>query len=532
VEGYRVQNATAQKLAKIARASALDERALAKSLDCLRTAITIFDSDEKLVYANRHYNYLLRALPPRAELIGISYRDLIRLEAEGGELDTAYCTNLDSHIASRRAQFVQGVYKPLDIHLADGRIVEIKARPTHTGGWILLWTDVTRERQMFARLETALAMSADAFAFFDSDDRLALSNAQYAALGGHSESMEGKSFAEILDVTVRNKSYVMDETWAARRLEAHRSPAGAMTLESCDGTAWLLRDRPTPDGGRIAVMTDITDTRRIEMAFVEQKETLARTKDEMRKQASYLADLTRKLDEAAAEANNTKTTLLRTMSHELKTPLNAIIGFSDLLSSMSDRFTPEQAKEYADLIHSGGNNLLRLINHILDLTKIAAGRYELNRRMVDAGALAWNVKGNYAAMASIRQVDIDADGAPAGMLVYADEVAFETMVTQLVDNAVRFTQAGGQVRLSVLKSADKIKLVVSDNGPGVEAKDLERILRPFEQAGRAITEHTGGAGLGLTLTKAFAELHGGALQVESMPGNGLVATLELPALDT
>ena len=530
-----MQNANTHKVLRASHLSGLENPALAEALDCLRTAITIFDSQERLVYASQHYNYLLRSLPPRAELIGTSYEDLIRLEAEGGELDQTLVANLDLFISTRRAQFVIGAYKPLDFHLADGRTVEIKARPTKNGGWILLWSDVTQARQMFARLETALAMSADAFAFFDAEDRLAVCNAQYATLGGHAspDSVEGLTFAELTATAIQNKSYVMDDeiAWLARRMEVHRAPAGAMTIEKADGTAWLLRDRPTGDGGRVAVMTDVTDTRRIETAFAEQKETLARTKDEVQKQASYLSDLTRKLDEASTEANTTKTTLLRTMSHELKTPLNAIIGFSDLLSSMADRFGPDQVKEYACLIHAGGNNLLRLINQILDLTKIAGGRYELNRRAVDAGAIAWVAKGNFAAMASSKQLDINADGAPVGLLIDADEVAFETMVSQLLENAMRFTQAGGEVRLSVTKIKDRVRLVVSDNGPGVEAKDMARILEPFEQAGRATTDHTAGAGLGLTLVKAFAELHGGTLAIASPPGKGFTATLELPASD-
>ena len=521
--------------ARASHLSELEDLALAEALDCLRTAITIFDSQERLVYANQHYNYLLRSLPPRADLIGITYEDLIRLEAEGGELDQSLVANLDLFISTRRAQFVIGAYKPMDFHLADGRTVETKARPTKNGGWILLWSDVTYARQMFGRLETALAMSADAFAFFDAEDRLAVCNTQYAALGGHGspDNVEGITFADLTKAAMRNKSYVVEDenAWLARRMEAHRAPAGAMTMEKSDGTAWLLRDRPTADGGRVTVMTDVTDTRRIEAAFAEQKETLALTKDEVRKQANYLSDLTKKLDEASTEANTSKTTLLRTMSHELKTPLNAIIGFSDLLSSMADRFSADQVKEYASLIHAGGNNLLRLINQILDLTKIAGGRYELDRRAVDAGAIVWVAKGNFAAMASGKQLEINADGAPVGLLIHADEVAFETMVHQLLDNAVRFTQAGGLVRLGVTRIKDRVQLIVSDNGPGVEAKDMGRILEPFEQAGRATTDHTAGGGLGLTLVKAFAELHGGSLEIASEPGKGFTARLMLPAYD-
>ena len=146
----------------------------------------------------------------------------------------------------------------------------------------------------------------------------------------------------------------------------------------------------------------MTDSRRVENALLEQtsalehtRTALAQTMSETARQATYLADLTKKLDRAEAEADTTKNTLLRTMSHELKTPLNAIIGFSDLLNALAERASPEQIREYAGLIHQGGNNLLRLINQILDLTKLAAGRYELQRVAVDAGTALLGARDTY-----------------------------------------------------------------------------------------------------------------------------------------
>ena len=285
---------------------------------------------------------------------------------------------------------------------------------------------------------------------------------------------------------------------------------------------------------KLALRTDVTEHCRVEKTLVEQTATLANTRRALAKsqtescrEASYLADLTQTLDQPAAEADSAKTALLRTMSHELKTPLNAIIGFSDLLGSMADRVGPEQIKEYAGLIHQGGNNLLRLINQIMDLTKISAGRYELRRIRVDAGSLLWLAKDAFEARARMKNITIDADACPIGLFVVADENALTAMTSQLIDNALNFTQEGGIVRLSVTKDAGAVEICVCDNGPGVPAGDLERILRPFEQGGRGTADHSGGAGLGLTLVKAFSELHGGALKIES--ADGFTATIELPA---
>jgi two-component system, cell cycle sensor histidine kinase PleC len=513
----------------------LDETAafaLAEALHSLRVAVTLFDSNERLVFSNQHYNYLFRSLPIRERLVGLSYEQLVRLEIKGGEIAPADSRDADAFVARRRAQFREGEFRPLDIRLADGRVVEIKARRTRRGFWIALWSDVTYARRAQARLEDAVALSADAFAFFDHDDVLAMCNDSYAGFYGHKRASEiiGKSFVDLISHAYDNNLLAAGEdreTWIARRVEVHRAPAGVMTVELANGEAYLMRDRLIEEGGRVVVFTDVTDRRRAETALEEQTRALAETRSAAAAQADYLSDLTRRFDEAVAGANNTKTTLMRTMSHELKTPLNAIIGFSDLMLTMGDRFTPQQVQEYAGLIHEGGRNLLRLINQILDLTKLSAGRYELRREKVDAGAVMWTALGAHEPRATAKGLTLDANAVPIGLAVDADEAALTGIVFQLVDNAVSFTQAGGCVTLSAKAEQGDIVLRVSDNGPGVA--DIQRILLPFEQVGQGTTDHTGGAGLGLTLVKAFTEAHGGTFTIVSAPGQGLTATVVLPA---
>ncbi len=506
--------------------------AVIAALHCLRVAVTVFDSDERLVFSNRHFNYLFRALPARADLLGLCYEDLIRLQIAGGEVSPD-AGDVDGYVAWRRAQFRPGEYRPLDIRLADGRIVEIKARLTHNGHWIALWSDVTGARHAQARLEDAIALSADGFAFFGKDDRLAMCNDNYAAIFGYASAAQarGSAFRDMLMRAAEQDLLRMPEgraAWIARRMDIHRAPAGVLTVETVSGAAYLVRDRATVEGGRAIVFTDVTDRRRTELALEEQTRALAETRSEAAAQASYLADLARRFDRAAADADTTKTTLMRTMSHELKTPLNAIIGFSDLMRSMADRFGPEQVKEYAALIHEGGHNLLRLINQILDLTKLSAGRYELCRTNVDAGAVLWTARNAFEARARDKDIALDA-AAPSGLIVEADENAVTTMVFQLVENAVNFTQRGGAVHLSAACADGAVCLLVADNGPGVAREDIARILRPFEQGGRSTADHTAGAGLGLTLVKALAEAHGGRLAIDSAPDEGFSATVSLPA---
>jgi cell cycle sensor histidine kinase DivJ len=220
--------------------------------------------------------------------------------------------------------------------------------------------------------------------------------------------------------------------------------------------------------------------------------------------------------------------VLRTMSHELKTPLNAILGFSDLMATLADNLNPDQIREYAGLIHQGGRSLLKMLNQIMDLTRITAGHYDLHKLPLDAGGLMWAARENFLARARAKSITIHAEACPGGLIALADENVLSGMLNALIENAVAFIQKGGQIELSAVAENGLVRMIVCDNGPGVAAADLNRILRPFEYAGMA-ADHAKGAGLGLTLVKAFAELHGGGFTIESSEGDGLTAIITLPS---
>ena len=513
----------------------LDETgALQESLDSLRSAITIFDADGRLRYANAHLNHLFRSFPPRPSLIGKTYQELIRLEIEGGEIaPEALAGGVKSFIVGRLSQLRPDEYLPRDVALSGRRVVEIKARRTKDGHTVLLWSDVTAARAQLARLEEAVALSAEAFAFFDAGDHLILANELYAHLCGVKslDALMAKTFPEIAAQVAYSGRILLDETpeqWLERRLKGHRDPTGAVTIRINTGEAYLVRDRATADGGRVMVFTDITDKFRAETALAEQKHALASANADAEQQKSYLADLASRLDAASASVASAKTTLLRTMGHELKTPLNAILGFSDLMISLADTMSAAQIREYAGLVHQGGNNLLKIINQIMDLTKISAGRYDLRRTGVDAGGVLWLAREAYLARAAQRGIAIDAERCPVGLMADADEAVLTGMVYSLLDNALAFT-TGSRIMLSASLTDDGVAVIVEDNGQGVAPEDLIRIQEPFEHAGRAeAAQHSKGAGLGLTLVKAFAELHGGWLELESAPGAGFRATIMLP----
>ncbi len=232
--------------------------------------------------------------------------------------------------------------------------------------------------------------------------------------------------------------------------------------------------------------------------------------------------------DAEADARG-KMRFLANMSHELRTPLNAIMGFSDIMrTKLFGDLSPRYA-EYAELIHESGGHLLELINDVLDVSKIDADRYVLAREVFDVREAA------NAALRILRQQADDAGVQLRGVLpaepleVDADRRALKQIVLNLVSNALKFTPAGGSVSVSFAAVAGALEIAVADTGVGIAPEDLARLGRPYEQAGEA-DDRARGTGLGLSLVKAFARLHGGDMAMESRLGEGTAVTVRLPVL--
>ncbi len=224
-----------------------------------------------------------------------------------------------------------------------------------------------------------------------------------------------------------------------------------------------------------------------------------------------------------------KSRFLANMSHELRTPLNAIMGFSDIMRETIFGPLPGKYVEYAELIHDAGSHLLDLINDVLDMSKIEAAKYELNRERLDA---------REPVSAALRLMRVQADDVGVqlrGVLpsreleVDADRRALKQITLNLMSNALKFTPRGGLVTVSLNALAGAMELCVADSGVGIAASDLERLGRPYEQAGE-LGQQARGTGLGLSLVRAFAELHGGEMAIESRLGEGTAVTIRLPVL--
>ncbi|MES1152391.1 MAG: HAMP domain-containing sensor histidine kinase, partial [Dongia sp.] len=223
--------------------------------------------------------------------------------------------------------------------------------------------------------------------------------------------------------------------------------------------------------------------------------------------------------------------LLANVSHELRTPLNAINGFSDLMKhQIYGPLGNERYVEYADDIHRSGEMLLSLINDLLDVTKLEAGRHELVESTCDLGALVEEASGLVKMQAEKGGVALQLRIDAAMPQVLADERSLRQIALNLLSNAVKFTPAGGSVMVSCALDANgRPTVTVKDTGRGIPQEEMKDLFRPFARAAEAKRASTPGTGLGLAIVKSLVELHQGTIAMESRVGQGTTVTVTLPA---
>jgi cell cycle sensor histidine kinase DivJ len=263
-----------------------------------------------------------------------------------------------------------------------------------------------------------------------------------------------------------------------------------------------FRCRPAQDGDIVAVTRDISERKAQEQALVEARD-------------------------AALGASRAKSSFLANMSHELRTPLNAIIGFSEMMNR--EMFGPigPRYQEYSRMIHESGAHLLELINSVLDMSKIEAGKFELSEELFDLEETAQSAVRFLKIPAERAGVALKLSIAPNARLIFADRRAVKQILVNLLSNGVKYTPPGGEVRVTA-RIAGGMEIVVSDSGAGISQRDLERLGRPFEQVENAETRAKEGTGLGLALVKSLALMHGGEAVLESALGEGTTVTVRLP----
>jgi two-component system cell cycle sensor histidine kinase PleC len=385
------------------------------------------------------------------------------------------------------------------------------------------------------RLRDAIETIPEAFVLWDAGDRLVLCNSHFQRLHKLPDSAvtPGTSYETVIEVGS------MPEV-RSRLHETGSQTPGARTFEAqLEDGSWLhISERRTKDGGFVSVGTDITRIKEHEQKLVDNDLRLRatvidlkRSQAELERQALELADLAEKYSKEktrAEEANQTKSKFLANMSHELRTPLNAIIGFSEIMESgMFGTLGSEKYQEYCHDILTSGHYLLEVINDILDMSKIEAGRMKLDLEPLDLSKTLAESLRVVSGRADDKNLVVDAD-IEGTIAVVADRRAIKQIIVNLLSNAVKFTPDGGKVVVRTRLLGDSIVLMIADTGIGIAPQSLARLGRPFEQVESQLTKTYHGSGLGLAIARSLTKLHGGSMRLRSKLGSGTVVCVSLP----
>jgi PAS domain S-box-containing protein len=359
------------------------------------------------------------------------------------------------------------------------------------------------------RLVGAVDTMQDAFALFDADDRLVLCNAPYRTLlgGASSSDLAGESYEDLLDRWMVSLAFAGDEDrsqFRAERLAARRDPKGAFDVRTNEGRSLRVLDRRTVEGGMVKTMWDLTD----DVLLTEEL-----------KSARASAD-------AASAA---KSEFLSSMSHELRTPLNAILGFAQLLGRDKREPLSDRHKARVGQILRGGEHLLRLIDDILDLSHIEAGRVSISTEPVDVVEILDELRATLEPTAARADVRVTVLPTPTeARRVRADRTRFAQIVTNFGTNAIKYNRPSGTVTVSArLNDERTLRVAVSDTGMGIPVDKQGKLFQPFQRAGQE-TGAIEGTGIGLVIAKRLAELMGGHVGFRSAPGSGSEFWVDLP----
>jgi signal transduction histidine kinase len=371
-----------------------------------------------------------------------------------------------------------------------------------------------------SRMREAIESIADGFCLFDMEDRLVECNQRYREIMNFGTPiMPGMPFESVMRGAAQ-AGLILDadgclEEWMAERMARHRMPRENF-VEHFRGDRWIrVSERRVWNTGTVAIRTDITELKQTEIE-------LSKATAEAQKARAV-----------AEEANSSKSAFLANMSHELRTPMNAIIGYSEML--LEDAQAAKQDVYASDLlkIHSSAVHLMSLINELLDLSKIEAGKMELYLEEIDLPSMINEVTNTVQAIVDKNANKLSIQCPEIMPMIKTDSIKLRQILLNLLSNAGKFTQ-GGEINFKVTEEntpeAGWIVFKVSDTGIGMSREQVDKVFDAFTQADNSTTRKYGGTGLGLTITKKLCEMMGGSISVESVPAVGSVFVVKLPAV--
>jgi two-component system cell cycle sensor histidine kinase PleC len=394
--------------------------------------------------------------------------------------------------------------------------------------------DITEEKRLQARTATAdmrlreaVETVSESFVLWDADRKLVLSNNKFKEQHGLLDEavVPGNTYEKVMAAMTNPV------------LPAAQATDGSVEL--ADGRWVQINERRMKDGGLVSIGTDITKLKLHEEKLIESERTLiakntdlTNSQQALEYQAQQLAELAQKYaDEKsrAEEASQAKSEFLANMSHELRTPLNAIIGFSEIMESgMFGKLGSEKYYEYCNDIRGSGVYLLDVINDILDMAKIEAGRMPVNIESVKLDEIVSDAMRVVSVRAGEKKLLCRTDICD-DLTLRADRRAIKQILLNLISNAIKFTPDGGHIAVRAKLSGGSAFLVIEDSGIGIAKDALKKLGRPFEQVESQLTKTQAGSGLGLAIAKSLAELQGGRMRIRSIQNVGTTVFLRLPA---
>lgn len=482
------------------------------------------------------------------ELVGLQEREALLGYGEVSRLIHPDDGDLMTLVESLFASGETTVDRMFRMRHADGRWVWLRARAELVDGGtaephlIGIAVDVTEQMRLVERSKTAdirlrdaIETISEAFVLWDSENRLVMCNSKYQQLHGIPDTAlaVGTAYADV--IAAGRKPLVRSQVTTDGIPE---DGARSFELQLEDGRWLQINERRTKDGGFVSVGTDITQLKRHEGRLIEGERRLMATiadlrqsRQKLEQQAQQMVELAEKYAEEkdrAEAANRTKSEFLANISHELRTPLNAIIGFSEIMQSgMFGPLGSAKYVEYSQDIHQSGTYLLGVINDVLDMSRIEAGRMLLHPEDIVLDDLIEDSIRVVATMAAQQKIDVAAD-VGRGLRMRGDRRALTQIMLNLLSNAVKFTPPGGRIRVRARAVGGAIVFSVADSGIGIPRDALNKLGRPFEQVSNQFTKSHRGSGLGLAIANSQASLHGGAMRIRSREGLGTIVSVRLP----